>query len=210
MKFELNDYHRNVSDEELLHDLQRVAAIFSINTLTIEQYSTYGKYNHSTIRRRFGSWKKALILAQLDSARKNEKCSNDEYIQDIRRVAEVLGKKTITSTEYAEYGTHSRNRVLNRFGSWEKALHEAGLLPTGYMFRLIVIPRFLKKSSAFGYCLDDNLRRQIFEQAFHISPSTVIYDILVAGEVHFNLLLNGSIAIIRALMVLKKYIIMSP
>ena len=39
-----------------------------------------------------------------------------------------------------------------------------------------------------------------------IGKRTVIYDILVAGEVHFNLLLNGSIAIIRALMVLKKYI----
>ena len=133
MKFELNDYHRNVSDEELLHDLRRVASIFSTNTLTIEQYSAYGKYNHSTIRRRFGSWKNALILAQLDSYRKNEKCSNDEYIQDIRRVAGVLGKKTITSTEYAEYGTHDRSKIATRFGSWENALHEAGLLPTGYV-----------------------------------------------------------------------------
>ena len=136
MKFELNEYHRNIRDEELLCDLQRVASLLSRNTVTVEQYTQNGKYNFSTIQKRFGSWKNALQLAYLDSIRDNDRLSNEEYIDDLKRVARILNKKTITSTEYSELGIHGRNRVLHRFGSWQNALLEAGLLPTGFVSSL--------------------------------------------------------------------------
>ena len=133
MKFELNEYHRNLTDEELLGDLQRVATLLSGDTVTVEQYSQNGKFNISTIQRRFGSWKKALQCAHLDSSRDNEKVSNEELFSDIKRVAGMLNKETVLSTEYAKYGIHSQSRILHRFGSWQNALIAAGLKPTGYI-----------------------------------------------------------------------------
>jgi hypothetical protein len=34
MKFELDDYHRNVSDEELINDLKRIALELNKNSVT--------------------------------------------------------------------------------------------------------------------------------------------------------------------------------
>ena len=38
MKFELNEYHRNVPDEELIADVKRVAAKLGKDTLTSDEY----------------------------------------------------------------------------------------------------------------------------------------------------------------------------
>lgn len=56
MKFELNDFHRNTSDEELLNDLKAVSNIINKDTVTMEEYNQYGKYHSTTLTRRFGSW----------------------------------------------------------------------------------------------------------------------------------------------------------
>ena len=61
MKFELNDYHRNVSDQEFILDVQETAKRLGKDTLTGEEYSLHGKYHSSTLTRRFGSWKKVLL-----------------------------------------------------------------------------------------------------------------------------------------------------
>ncbi len=55
MKFELNDYHRNVSDEEFIKNVKETAERLNKTTLTGEEYATYGKYHPSTLTRRFGS-----------------------------------------------------------------------------------------------------------------------------------------------------------
>lgn len=38
MEFKLNDYHRNVSDDELISDLRRVAKQLGKDSITIEDY----------------------------------------------------------------------------------------------------------------------------------------------------------------------------
>ena len=47
MKFELDDYNRNVSDESLIEDLKVVAKKLNKDSVTREEYDTNGKY-HST------------------------------------------------------------------------------------------------------------------------------------------------------------------
>ena len=56
MKFELNEYHRNTSDNELIDDLKSVAECLGKQKITIEDYNEYGKYHATTLTRRFGSW----------------------------------------------------------------------------------------------------------------------------------------------------------
>ena len=48
MSFELNNYHRNISAEDLLTDVQNVAKKLNKNTLTGTEYNQYGTYNQST------------------------------------------------------------------------------------------------------------------------------------------------------------------
>ena len=136
MEFKLNDYHRNIPDSELIDDIKRVAKKLQKDSLTIEEYDKIGKYHHTTITRRFGSWKKALLLAELDVNGHNFRIADIDYIKDIIRVSNILKKDTVTSTEYTEYGIYNREKIATRFGSWENALIQAGLKPTGYIVKI--------------------------------------------------------------------------
>ena len=60
MKFTINDYHRNTSDEELIADLQRVASVLNSDTVTMDEYNQHGNYHSTTLTRRFGSWFRCL------------------------------------------------------------------------------------------------------------------------------------------------------
>lgn len=132
MEFILNEHHRNVPDEELLQDVKDVAIKLGQNTLTIEEYENNGKYHSTTLRRRFGSWKSVLSLVELEVENHNFQISNDEYVADIKRVAKMLQKNTVTNTEYRKYGKYNASKLSLRFGSWKNALEAASLSPTGY------------------------------------------------------------------------------
>lgn len=80
MKFELDEYHRNITNEELIEDIKKVSASLSKNSITTDEYDKYGKYNRATYYRRFSSWKEALELAGLSTASKNFYISESDYI----------------------------------------------------------------------------------------------------------------------------------
>ena len=64
MKFEFIEYNnRKVSDDELLNDMKRVVTEYKLDSLTQSKYTLYGKYDCSTIIRRFGTWNNVLIKA---------------------------------------------------------------------------------------------------------------------------------------------------
>lgn len=132
MKFVLNEHHHNVLTEDLINDVKDVAILLGKSTLTISEYEANGKYNSSTIRRRVGSWKNVLELAGLTTNAHNFHIEDKDYIDDLHRVAEKLGKLTLTCSEYESYGRYNRGKLSKRFGSWENALMTAGLNPTGY------------------------------------------------------------------------------
>jgi len=60
MKFELEEYHRGITDEELIADLKRIANELNKKFISFSTYNERGKYNSSTLARRFGSWSEAL------------------------------------------------------------------------------------------------------------------------------------------------------
>lgn len=139
MDFILNEYHRNVSDEELLTDMKRVAEKLKTNTLTRQNYRKHGRYASATVIKHFGRWNKALELCGMQlnvhqlaaSLGKHEHLSvdTDELLDDIKRVAVLLGKETISSLEYGKHGIYSRSLCTKRFPSWNDALQQAGLRP---------------------------------------------------------------------------------
>ena len=138
MEFTLNDYHRSLSNEELLQDLFRVATLLGKSSITRGEYKEHGKYSWSTISKRFHGWNKALVLAGLKSSKKysirtsNIGVTDGVLLKDMVLQAQRLGKDTITSSEYEALGQHGASIIKSRFSSWEKALSLAGLQPTGF------------------------------------------------------------------------------
>lgn len=120
--FELQRFPNSpVNDAELLADLIAIAKQLNANTVSMPQYEDFGKYNVTTIGRRFGSWNKALIKAGLA-------LSNESNISDERLFENLLAL-------WQHYGRQPRRRELStlpstisqspynrRFGSWVAAL----------------------------------------------------------------------------------------
>lgn len=121
MKFELNDYHRNTTDNELINDLKYVANLVKKNTVTMEEYNEYGHFHYTTLTRRFGSWFKCLELASLAPSRSKIGISNEELFEEIENVWIKLGKQP----SYAQMRDMTRFSIgtyEKRFGGWRNAL----------------------------------------------------------------------------------------
>lgn len=129
MKFELEEYHRGVKDDELLADLRRVATELKLTSLSKEEYEENGKYHPSTPERRFGSWKKAMELSGLEP-RSYRDIDDTELLSDLKKVAKALNKNKVTVSEYKESGKYSINTFVRAFGSWFLSLEKAGLEKT--------------------------------------------------------------------------------
>lgn len=138
MEFKLNDYHRNITDEELLKDILRVANSLGKATISKTEYvKNGGKYHSSTIGRRFNGWLKALKKCGL-SPNKSQKHSGSAYntriptqelINDLLRVSKKINKKTFSSGEYSQNGKYSVSSYLKKFITWNNALKTSGLEP---------------------------------------------------------------------------------
>ncbi len=50
-----------------------------------------------------------------------------ELIDDLKKVTMVLGKSNVSSEEYSKHGKFCHGTFQKRFGSWNKALQQAGL-----------------------------------------------------------------------------------
>ena len=139
MEFKLNDYHRNVSDEELLKDILRVANSLEKSTITKAEYNKSGKYTAATIYKRFGSWLKAIELCGLNPNQKQidsgsatytqSYITTQELIDDLLDVSKKINKKTFSSGEYSQNGKYSNWTYFTRFKTWNNALVSAGLIP---------------------------------------------------------------------------------
>lgn len=133
MEFKLNEYHRNISDEELLKDVLKVAKALGKESITTKEYvDNGGLYHSSTIQRRFNGWVNALQKCGLNPDKKQTSVSGvstTDMISDLKRVADSISKKTITTSEYTQYGQYSIDIFLRKYGSWNSALKAADLVP---------------------------------------------------------------------------------
>jgi predicted restriction endonuclease len=123
MKFELEPYRRNVSDEELLNDLKKVASSLKKKTLTEAEYNGLGTYCARTFEIRFGAWKKALAKAGLQPTRETH-VSDEEYFANMEQLWEKLGRQPHYSDIHKPFSSYSIGAYVRRFGTWRKALEK--------------------------------------------------------------------------------------
>ena len=57
----------------------------------------------------------------------NRKATNDELIDDVKRVAKEHGLSSLSMQEYNTYGCFDNSTIIRRFGTWNHALELAGL-----------------------------------------------------------------------------------
>ena len=110
-----------VMDSELLADLVSVAKQLCSNTVQQKQYRSLGRYDDTTVSRRFGSWNRALLAAGLS-------LSNEIGIPDERLFENLLilwqhyGRQPRRRELSAPPSTISQSPYSRRFGSWSAAL----------------------------------------------------------------------------------------
>jgi Homing endonuclease associated repeat/HNH endonuclease len=122
VKFELEENGRGISDEDLLSDLRRCATEMGRDTITSSEYADIGKVHPSTFQRRFGSWVRALELAELKPSRSKIGITDDELMENIEAMWVSLGRQPRYGEVKAPFSRFSAGTYENRFRSWRKAL----------------------------------------------------------------------------------------
>jgi hypothetical protein len=62
-----------------------------------------------------------------------ESYDQDSIVEELKRIASVTGKATVTKNDIKTHGRCKHATILRRFGSLRKALHTAGLASQRYM-----------------------------------------------------------------------------
>lgn len=129
------------SDEALISELKRVAALDPTSKLTKDYFRQHSRVSPTTIRRRFGTWEAALEQAGLvhryggsvvtsrmrqQSARH---LSDEELLEIVRDAASRLPDGVaLTKRRFDELNLPIGSSALHyRFGSWNKAVRRAGV-----------------------------------------------------------------------------------
>ena len=135
MEFQLNEYHRDLTTEELINDLIRVSQMLHKSYISRSEYEVNGEYSATPFLCRFGSWINTLSAAGLETQRTKTdftRISDHSLIEYMKRVSKILRKESISTKDYSENGKYKVQTILSRFGSWNDALNIAELQPTGY------------------------------------------------------------------------------
>jgi hypothetical protein len=124
MKFELSPNNRNLSDEELLSDVNKVAKQLGKDSVTLDEYNERGRVHSTTLTRRFGSWFKVLSLAGLKKSRSLLNIPDEELFKNLEEVWAKLGKQPSYKDMQRPLSEYSPGTYEYRFGSWRKALEK--------------------------------------------------------------------------------------
>ena len=128
MRFELNQYHRNVPDDELIADIKRVSSELGKSTVTRLEQDQHGRFGPTTFLRRFGSWANACAKAGLDMSQTLPNTPKEKLFENLEKLWIALGRQPLYTevTKHPEKGKpiseFSVGTYEKRFGGWRKAL----------------------------------------------------------------------------------------
>ncbi len=115
----------NISDEDLLTDLRKVAEANGGN-ISKSIYEMNGEFRKETIIRRFGSWNDSLKAAGLPV---RIRISDEDLLKDLHKVGDANGGN-VSERIYKKNGAYRTSTIRGRFGNWNKALIASGFSPS--------------------------------------------------------------------------------
>ena len=111
-----------VTDMELLADLRRVAQILNATAVSQPQYRQYGKYDETTVGRRFGTCNKGIRAAGLSVSNEVD-IPDDRLFENLLLLWQHYGRQPRRSELALPPSTVSQSPYNRRFGGWTAALH---------------------------------------------------------------------------------------
>src|SRR5260370_2402810 len=123
MKYEVEPFHRDIPNEELLADLRRVGEELGKNRVTFREYNEKGRFSAGTLVERFGSWHAAIDKANLQRTI-NRNISDEELFENLVEVWTALGRQPRSRDLRPGPSRFSWNTYAYRFRTWRKALAE--------------------------------------------------------------------------------------
>ena len=129
------------TDEALLAELRRVAALIPSGPLTRAVFKKFSKrVSVSTLQKRFGGWRQALeaagqghlyggrVVSDKMKAQAARNMTAADLILELRRVHTLVGLPTLTIEDFNRHSASTNAAAIRRrFGSWPMALKEAGI-----------------------------------------------------------------------------------
>jgi hypothetical protein len=122
MKFELDEYHRGITNDELINDLKKVAKDLNKKAVSRAEYDEKGKYGTTTHLRRFGSWFNALEKAGLEKTRTPMNVPEEELFKNLEEIWIKLGRQPRYAEVQKPISKYHVGTYENRFGTYRKAL----------------------------------------------------------------------------------------
>lgn len=112
------------TDEELLDEVRRLKEELG-HPPTLQEFRNQSEHSATTYYNRFGSWSDAVELAEFSPRKPESKIETRSLIEDLHAVAKRCeGSPTVTMMN--RHGEYSASAYKERFGSWNRALNEAG------------------------------------------------------------------------------------
>lgn len=124
MKFELEEYHRGITNEELIAELKRIALKLNKTALNRTDNDEHGKYGTTTYSRRFGSWFNSLEKAGLEKTRTPMNLPEEELFKNLEEIWIKLGRQPRYAEVQKPLSKYHVGTYENRFGTWRKALEK--------------------------------------------------------------------------------------
>lgn len=121
MQFELSHDKRNISDNDLLSDLRRVASEQSEEQVKQRTYKTHGQFGVTTVIRRFGSWNAAVKAAGLEMTVERN-VPDEKLFSALYDLWVSLGRQPSYSEVQKPACLFHVTTFERRFGSWRQAL----------------------------------------------------------------------------------------
>ncbi len=142
MQFELNHLPYNCSDKMIQEEIYRVVSIIQDKVVTRKKFDKLGKISSGRIIKKYDlTWKEILEKNGLCDRYSGQsvsikmktqlakKYSNEDLYNEIKRVSRLLDITTLSQKEFNNNSEISATVIYRRFGSWKKALKNAGLSP---------------------------------------------------------------------------------
>ena len=121
MNFEYLEYNKRATDEELIEDMKRVSCEHDFPAMSMREYSQYGRFDCSTITRRFGTWNNALTRAQIEI--KNQFWTEEELFENLERAWVTKGSQPRRrDMDDKSLSKISSGAYLRYYGKWSEAL----------------------------------------------------------------------------------------
>jgi len=114
---------KGMSREDVLKELRTVANRLGKETITKDEFNRLSTIETGTVRKRFGSWNKALAAAGLRLVSHAHRYTNDECFENMLQVWTHYGRPPKHEEMNLPPSIVGSKAYVLRWGTWNKALH---------------------------------------------------------------------------------------